>query len=919
MQYVLLCLLYARILILLSVKTTENNIDDMRGKEIIQTILIALFLFVTQTAWAQLEVGETYSDEKFKYKCLSDGTVEIIEYIGTATEVTLPYYILVRYKTGYGYASHAVSSLAAGVFEGNTTITSVNMAVGPYNIGDRAFYGCSNLKSIEFPPYLTSFGKEVLAYCNSLETISLYSGSLTGSGTTALGTDHGILYFTNDEGRPVEILACAPLGLTEGRGNITDKNAVKRINAGAFEGCQTLTEIANYPLLEEIGFNAFKDCTSLGTCEVLAGANLKSIGVSCFENCSKRGFAVKVYENSLIEMVPERAFYGCKFLWEMPVFPNATSIGVSAFQSCANIKTANFEAMTKLSKIGDYAFHAYRPESTTGGLMSNIKFPSSLKTIGDYAFWDCEQLGEVKFADNSQLKTIGISAFRGCSTINRNSDGIGTIHPLKMVLPESLQYIGDGAFSESYFYTHEEDGEKYIYIPKNVTVIGNAVFGMHYPTINKFVVDSENPNYTAEDGVLFSKDMTRLLSYPMSKGDINDDGSDIVGYIVPPSVGRIDADAFYAASLIHIVLPSKLGYIDSGTFAQCYHLKDITIPATVKQIGNGAFYACTKLKNMFFMPKTPPSFATGSEQSIANQEEYTHDHPFPNMSDCELHTQCYSGSQYNYVADESNPTSYYDWKYKELGVVNTDTETGRPFTSVSYNYYFTMPESGYMTVARDFDIKFHDESASDLTSYAVSSFDPTTGTVTLTKFTVNTPQLQTATNSRYVPARLLDENGYYNLYFGVIVKGTPGKKYRYILTRNDYTTAAEERMSLPSTYRNLVYPNLVETYREPEYQDTYKFVLNGGKIRRVTKAGILGYNKAYLRLPKSQVEQMYANGLGAKGLNVVFEDGETTTIEYAKTNIASKEDNNYYNLSGQCVENPTKGIYIKNGKKIVIK
>lgn len=883
-------------------------------RKIFFSLLLSLISVTIQGAIAE---GDTYEIDDFTYKVIAtegeNRGVEITAYNGSDTDITIKDYIYVGNNT---YLT--VRSIAAGVFENNTTLSTVSGMRYIKNIGDRAFYGCANLSEIELPNSLDAFGDEVFAYCANLKIFSI-GNEKDSKGTTALGTDNGILYFTNDEGQPVEILACAPLGLVDGSGDISSQSYVTRINAGAFEGCTTLTSIGTYEQLQEIDFNAFKDCTSLGICEVLAGANLKSIGVSCFENCSKKGFGVKVYENSLIEMVPDRAFYGCKFLLEMPVFPNATSIGVSAFQSCPYIRTANFEAMTKLSKIGDYAFCANRwPESTLGGSLSNIKFPSSLKTIGDYAFWDCEQLGEVKFADNCQLKTIGISAFRGCSTIN-SPDGTGTIHPLKMVLPESLQYIGDGAFSESYFYTHEEDGEKYIYIPKNVTVIGNAVFGMHYPTINKFVVDSENQYYTAEDGVLFSKDMTRLLSYPISKGDINDDGSNIVGYIVPPSVGRIDADAFYAASLIHIVLPSKLGYIDSGTFAQCYHLKDITIPANVKQIGNGAFYACSKLKNMFFMPKTPPSFTTGSEQSISNQEEYTHDHPFPNMSDCALHTQCYTGTKYEYVANETNPQSFYDWKYKQLGVVNTDTETGRPFTSVSYDFYFTMPESGYMTVARDFDIKFHDESAGELTPYAVSAFDPTTGTVTLTKFVVNHPQLESGKSERHVPARLLDNDGYYHSYYGVIVKGTPGKKYRYILTRNDYTTAAEERMSLPSTYKNLVYPNLVETYREPEYQNTYKFVLNGGKIRRVTKAGILGYNKAYIRLPKADVDKMYANGLGTKGLNIVFEDFETTTIEYAETNIASKEDNKYYNLSGQCVENPTKGIYIKNGKKIVIK
>lgn len=225
-----------------------------------------------------------------------------------------------------------------------------------------------------------------------------------------------------------------------------------------------------------------------------------------------------------------------------------------------------------------------------------------------------------------------------------------------------------------------------------------------------------------------------------------------------------------------------------------------------------------------------------------------------------------------------------------------------------------MPSSGYMTLGRDFDVILPSELTS-LVAYTVTAFDPVKAQVTLTAIKAKEVSGE-ETRTRFIPARYpLD--GYDNGYIGVILKGTPGSTYYYYMPRNDYTTA--ERMEPADDYKNLAYSNLVETYREPEYQDTYKFVLNGGKIRRVTKAGILGYNKAYLRLPKSQVEQMYANGLGAKGLNVVFEDGETTTIEYAETNIASKEDNKYYNLSGQCVENPTKGIYIKNGKKIVIK
>lgn len=50
----------------------------------------------------------------------------------------------------------------------------------------------------------------------------------------------------------------------------------------------------------------------------------------------------------------------------------------------------------------------------------------------------------------------------------------------------------------------------------------------------------------------------------------------------------------------------------------------------------------------------------------------------------------------------------------------------------------------------------------------------------------------------------------------------------------------------------------------------------------------------------------------------VFAENTTTGIENIRTNTPIK-DNTYYNLSGQAVKNPTKGIYILNGKKVIIK
>ena len=69
-------------------------------------------------------------------------------------------------------------------------------------------------------------------------------------------------------------------------------------------------------------------------------------------------------------------------------------------------------------------------------------------------------------------------------------------------------------------------------------------------------------------------------------------------------------------------------------------------------------------------------------------------------------------------------------------------------------------------------------------------------------------------------------------------------------------------------------------------------------------------------LPLSSVKAQNVSAKSSYGF--VFAENTTTGIENIKANISIK-DNIYYNLSGQAVKNPTKGIYILNGKKVIIK
>lgn len=68
---------------------------------------------------------------------------------------------------------------------------------------------------------------------------------------------------------------------------------------------------------------------------------------------------------------------------------------------------------------------------------------------------------------------------------------------------------------------------------------------------------------------------------------------------------------------------------------------------------------------------------------------------------------------------------------------------------------------------------------------------------------------------------------------------------------------------------------------------------------------------------KCWIELVPASTANAQRLTIVHE-GETTGIN-AVSSAAANEDGELYDLSGRCVAQPTKGIYVKNGKKVIVK
>ena len=177
--------------------------------------------------------------------------------------------------------------------------------------------------------------------------------------------------------------------------------------------------------------------------------------------------------------------------------------------------------------------------------LRKITLPSSLKIIGDSAFLFCYYLGVINFPES--LETIGRRAFQNCERL----------YDIK--IPASVSSIGFRAFS-------------------GCTMFGNIS------------VDENNNDYISIDGVLFDKQKTKLIQYPVRKSDRY--------YMIPFGVQEICAGAFSNSQLSLIMIPPTVTVIGEFAFSECRNITSITIPPSVTEIEMYAFTYCRSLTSI---------------------------------------------------------------------------------------------------------------------------------------------------------------------------------------------------------------------------------------------------------------------------------------------------------------------------------
>ncbi len=153
-----------------------------------------------------------------------------------------------------------------------------------------------------------------------------------------------------------------------------------------------------------------------------------------------------------------------------------------------------------------------------------------------------------------------------------------------------------------------------IYIGKDVKYIDETSF-FYCKMLKAIEVDEANEYYTSVDGVLYTKDMKKLLVYPIMKENTS--------YTIPNGVERVGSCAFYKnATLTKIDLPETLKEIGDMAFFKCENISLVTLPDGLEKIGSDAFSYCQGMKPVMFIPESVKEIDSFAFYSCPNLKEF---------------------------------------------------------------------------------------------------------------------------------------------------------------------------------------------------------------------------------------------------------------------------------------------------------
>lgn len=333
-----------------------------------------------------------------------DGSVGIEEYIGEDNNLRIPEKI----------DGKIVTEIGSEAFLEYSDLSSVELPETLTTIKNKAFYGCSGLSGIEFPESLVTIGEFAFYGCAGISTVYI-TKNVQGVYRAAFGNCKNLESISVAEDNYVY----------DSRKNC---NGVIRTDESVLVvGCEK-TVIPEG--VESIGNSAFRDCTQLN--EITLPDSLISIWDDAFYGCSN---LKEIELPKGLKSIQNRSFAHCDSLTDFFIPENVNYIYHSPFEGCKNLKTIRVaeDNTTYDSRNNCNAIIETETDTLIAGWHTTV-VSTDVKKIGDYAFYDCDNLKSIDLPKG--LTSIGNWAFAYCK-------GLKSVD-----LPEGLTSVGDYAFHD---------------------------------------------------------------------------------------------------------------------------------------------------------------------------------------------------------------------------------------------------------------------------------------------------------------------------------------------------------------------------------------------------------------------------------------------------------------------------------------